>query len=508
MTANILFLLAVLALAVSGVVVFVSVRKVRELQQTAKDLGARAELEAEKQRQEILLAAKDEALRIRQETEREIKDQKNEVGRYEKRLQQKEETIDRKIETLDRRDEDFRTKEQRLKEREEDLDSQWQRHKQELERIAGMSAHEAKQALLSKLEGELQQEMSQMIRHAEMEAREQSEKKARGILSTAIQRCAVDHVTESTVSVVTLVSDEMKGRIIGREGRNIRALEAATGVELIIDDTPEAVIISGFDPIRREVCRVALEKLLGDGRIHPTRIEEVVEKARQEVDDRIKEEGDAAMLEMGMTGVHPEIVKTFGRLRFRTSYGQNILLHSKEVSYLCGIIAAELKANVAIAKRAGLFHDIGKALTHLEEGTHTEIGVDILTRFGERPEIIHAVAAHHNDIPPETIEAVIVQIADALSSARPGARRDSLENYFKRMQKLEEIAHSFPGIEKTFAIQAGREIRVLVQPEVVSDSESPRLARDIAKRIESEMQYPGQVKVTVIRETRTTEYAK
>lgn len=458
--------------------------------------------------QKALFAAKEEALKLRAEAERELGERRAELSRLEARLQQQEELLSRQSQTVAITETRLQSRETALSEREHTLETTIAQQIKELERISGVSSDDARRLIMDKLQAELAQEQAQLIRQAEQEAREAGERKARSILSQAIQRCAVDHVCEAAVTVVSLPSDDLKGRIIGREGRNIRALEAATGIELIIDDTPEAVIISGFDPVRREIARLAIEQLVADGRISPTRIEEVVAKAQQFVEDRMKEDGEQAVIDVGITGVHPEIIKLIGRLRYRTSYGQNILLHSKEVAFLAGIIAAELKADVEVAKRGALLHDIGKGLTHTMDGTHTELGVDVLRKFNESPRVIHAVEAHHNDVRPESVEAVIVQVADALSAARPGARREPLETHVKRMQKLETIATSFEGVDKAFAIQAGRELRVMVQPESVSDAESAALARAIAKRIENEMTYPGHVKVTVIRESRNSEFAK
>jgi ribonuclease Y len=459
--------------------------------------------------QQLLFKTKEESLKQRAELERELGERRSELGRIEARLQQREEDLLRTQQSLGSQEQHLKRQQTDLQTREHEVSELLTKHARELERVSGMTADEARKYLMDKLQTELAQEQAMLVRQFEQETRELGEKKARSILSQAIQRCAVDHVCEAAVTVVSLPSDDMKGRIIGREGRNIRALEAATGVELIIDDTPEAVVISGFDPVRREIARIALETLVADGRISPTRIEEVVNKARQDVDDRMKVDGDEAVLEVGITGaLHPEIIKLIGRLRYRTSYGQNILLHSKEVAHLAGIIAAELKADVDLAKRAALLHDIGKALTHTMDGTHTALGVEAARRYNEPERVIHAIEAHHNDVMPETVEAVIVQVADALSAARPGARREPLETHVKRMQKLEEIARSFTGIERCFAIQAGREVRVMVAPDKVSDAESAMLARDIARRIENEMTYPGQVKVTVIRESRNSEFAK
>ena len=420
----------------------------------------------------------------------------------------KEESIDRKSEALERREEALNKKAKELNEKEILINELYEKQVEELERLSGLTSEEAKELLLNDIRKEIAHESAIMIKEIEAQTREEAEKRAREIISCAIQRCAADHVAETTVTVVNLPNDEMKGRIIGREGRNIRTLETLTGIDLIIDDTPEAVVLSGFDPIRREIARIALEKLIVDGRIHPARIEEMVEKAKVEVDNIIKEEGEQAAFETGIHSLHPELIKLLGRLKYRTSYGQNVLKHSIEVSHIAGVMAAELGANVKIAKRAGLLHDIGKAVDHEVEGPHVDIGVDIARRYRESKEVLHAIAAHHGDIEPQSVEAVLVQAADAISAARPGARRETLEAYIKRLEKLEEIANSFDGIEKSYAIQAGRELRIMVKPEDVKDDEIIHTAREIAKRIESELDYPGQIKVNVIRETRAVEYAK
>ncbi|MBC7473202.1 MAG: ribonuclease Y [Candidatus Sericytochromatia bacterium] len=476
----------------------------RDVEQRKKEieLQIKEELfEIEQKKKEVVLHGKEELFREKEELEKEIKEK-------EKRLIQKEENLDKKLSKLEiqeintkKIEEDFSLKSQKL-------DELLEKENTELEKIARMNMNEAKEVLLNKVENDLKQEYVQKIKEYDEKTRNDSDKLARKILSQAIQRCAVDHVVESCVSVVTLPSDDMKGRIIGREGRNIRTFENLTGVELVIDDTPEAVVISGFDPVRREIARMALEALVSDGRIHPTRIEEVIEKARNDVDQKIREAGEKTVFELGIQNIHPEIVKTIGRLQYRTSYGQNILQHSKEVSHLAGIMAAELGVNIKLAKRAGLLHDLGKALTHEEEGTHTVLGVELARKYNESPKVLHAMACHHHDIEFETVEAVLVQVADALSAARPGARMEPVENYIKRMGKLEDIANSFPGIEKCFVMQAGREIRIMVQPDAVNDEYAPKLARDIAEKIEAEMEYPGQVKITVIRETRATNFAK
>ena len=426
----------------------------------------------------------------------------------ERRVLHKEENLDKKSESIEKKEEQLNKKSKFLDEKEESINELYEKQTLELERLSGLTSEQAKELLLNDIKKEITHESAIMIKDMESKAKEEAEKKAREIITTAIQRCAADHVAESTVTVVTLPNDEMKGRIIGREGRNIRTLETLTGIDLIIDDTPEAVVLSGFDPIRREVARIALEKLIIDGRIHPARIEEMVEKAKKEVDNIIREEGEQAAFDTGVHGLHPEIIKLLGRLKYRTSYGQNVLKHSMEVSHLAGIMAAELGADVKIAKRAGLLHDLGKAVDHELEGPHVDIGAELARKYKESKEVIHGISAHHGDIEPETIEAVIIQAADAISAARPGARRESLENYIRRLEKLEDIANSFEGVERSFAIQAGREIRIMVKPEEISESQIVHTARDIVKKIESELDYPGQIKVNVIRETRAIEYAK
>ena len=474
----------------------------------AKNILNDAIKSAENKKREILLEAKEEVQKEKAELDKEVKERRAEVQRQERRIQQKEETLEKKTESLDKKDDLLNIK---IKETEELKEKINQTLKDEiviLEKLSGLSAAEAKEYLLKTMESEIRHEAAILIRDVENNVKEESEKRARNILSAAIQKCAADHVAETTVSVVSLPSDDMKGRIIGREGRNIRALETLTGVDLIIDDTPEAVVISGFDPIRREIARVSLEKLIGDGRIHPARIEETVERAKKEVDNTIKEEGERATFETGVHGVHPDIIKLLGKLKYRTSYGQNVLKHSIEVAQLSGILASELGVDVTVAKRAGLLHDIGKAVDHEIEGSHIEIGVDILRKHKESAEIIHAVHAHHGDIAAETPLAFIVQAADSISAARPGARRENVETYIKRLEKLEEIANDFEGVDHSFAIQAGREIRILVKPEKVSDDDVTIIAHDIVKRIESELEYPGQIKVNVIRETRAIDYAK
>ena len=472
-----------------------------------RQVREQAEQEAERARREALVAAKEESLRLRGDLEREFRDQRRELQSVERRLLQKEEALERRGDSLERREESGRRQEQELATRQQAIEELYQRQLAELERIAGWSAQEAKEALLNRVAAESQAEAAEVSRRVLSEARENAEREARNVIAMAMQRCASDFVTEATVSVVNLPNDEMKGRIIGREGRNIRALENLTGVNLIIDDTPEAVIVSAFDPVRREVARLALERLIADGRIHPARIEEMVEKAEHEVDNRVREEGERAALETGVHGLHPEMVKTLGRLYFRFSYGQNVLRHSVEVSHLAAAITAELGGNVAVARRAGLIHDVGKAADHQMEGTHVNIGMELARKYREPEDIIDAFAAHHGEYEAKTIEAFAVATADAISAARPGARRESVEAYVKRLQQLEDVANSFAGVQKSYAIQAGREIRIMVRPEELTDHAASQLARDVVKKIEQELQYPGQIKVTVIRETRAVEYA-
>lgn len=474
----------------------------------AKVILEDAEKDAEKLKKERLVEAKEEVHQLRSECDREIKDRRGEIQKLEKRLLSKEETLDRKTDNLEKKDEQLNKKLKEVEDKREEVEKLHQDQVHELERISNLTVEEAKSHLLSDAEKEIKHDMVMMIRENESRAKEDASKKAREIIAYAIQKCAADYVSESTVSVVSLPNDEMKGRIIGREGRNIRTLESLTGVDLIIDDTPEAVILSSFDPIRRETARLALEKLIVDGRIHPARIEEMVEKSKKEIENQIKEAGENAMLEAGIHHLHPEIIKLLGRLKYRTSYGQNVLRHSVEVAYLAGVMAAELGADVKIARRAGLLHDIGKAVDHEVEGTHIEIGMNILKKYKESHEVIHAMCTHHGDYEPETVEAVLVTAADAISAARPGARRETLESYIKRLESLEGIANAYEGVEKSFAIQAGREVRVMVIPEQVGDDNMVLLAREISKRIESELDYPGQIKVSVIRETRATEFAK
>jgi ribonuclease Y len=503
-----------LAAAVAGVVVGYLLRRslaearIASAEEAARRITREAEREAEGKRREAVLEAKEESHRLRSEVERETRERRVELQRAERRLVQKEETLDRKGENIERREETLDRRENDLERVHQEVADVRARQVAELERISGLSTDEAKRILMANVQEEMKHEVASAIREAEAQAREEGDRKAREIITLAIQRCAADHVAEATVSVVELPSDEMKGRIIGREGRNIRTLETLTGIDLIIDDTPEAVILSGFDPVRREVARIALERLVADGRIHPARIEEMVEKAQKEVEAAIRQEGEQAALETGVHGLHPELIKLLGRLKFRTSYGQNVLKHSVEVAHLAGSMAAELGLNQALAKRAGLMHDIGKAVDHEVEGPHVTIGVELLTRYHESPEVIDGMAAHHGDSEPHSLEAVLVAAADAVSAARPGARRETLEAYIKRLEKLEAIADSFEGVEKAYAIQAGREIRIMVKPERIDDLTAVRMARDIVKRIEEELDYPGQIKVTVIRETRAVDYAK
>ena len=464
--------------------------------------------DAEAKKKEILLEAKEDSIRTKNELEKEVRDRRNELQRNERRLFQKEEALDRKVEALEKKEEHMTAKLEELEQQKEEARELRTKQLQELERISGLTTEEAKNYILATVENDVKHEATLLIKEVESKAKMEADRRSREIVANAIQRCAVDHVAETTVSVVQLPNDEMKGRIIGREGRNIRALETLTGIDLIIDDTPEAVILSGFDPIRREIARLALEKLIVDGRVHPSRIEEMVEKARKEVDVIIRDEGEAATLDTGVNGLHPELVKLLGKLKYRTSYGQNVLKHSIEVSHLPGLMAAEIGVDVTLAKRAGLLHDIGKSVDHEMEGSHVSIGVGLLKRYKEGRLVINAVEAHHGDVEPQSIVAVLVQAADAISAARPGARRETLESYIKRLQKLEEIADNFKGVEKSFAIQAGRELRIVIIPEDVNDEGMTLLAREIAKKIEEELEYPGQIKVNLIRETRAVEYAK
>ena len=482
--------------------------KIGTAEEKARNIIDEALKTAETKKREALLEAKEESLKTKNELEKETRERRSELQKYEKRVLAKEESVDRKANAMERREAEYSAKETELKKKEKKVDELHDQGVQELERISGLTSEQAKDYLLKSVEDEVKIDTAKLYKELESKAKEDAAKKAKEYVVTAIQKCAVDHVAESTISVVQLPSDEMKGRIIGREGRNIRTLETLTGVDLIIDDTPEAVVLSGFDPIRREVARIALEKLVVDGRIQPTRIEEMVNKAQKEVETMIREEGEAATLEVGVHGIHPELVKLLGKMKFRTSYGQNALKHSIEVAHLSGMLAAELGLDVRIAKRAGLLHDIGKAVDHEMEGTHIQLGVDLCRKYKESATVINAVEAHHGDVEPETLIACIVQAADAISAARPGARRETLETYTNRLKQLEDITNSFEGVDKSFAIQAGREIRVMVIPEKVSDADMVLMARDIAKQIEDELEYPGQIKVNVIRESRATDYAK
>ena len=482
--------------------------KIGSAEQKAQNLILDAENTAENIKKEKILEAKEETHRLKSDLENEIRDRRKEVEKSERRILQKEENIEKKLENIERREEGLSKRERSMNEKHQRIDEYLVKQREELEKISGYTQEEAKQILLDEVEKDIRKDASAMITQVETEAKDEADKRAREIVTMAIQRCAADQVAETTVSVVPLPSDDMKGRIIGREGRNIRAIETLTGVDLIIDDTPEAVILSGFDPIRREIARIALEKLITDGRIHPARIEEMVQKATKEVNNIIKEEGEQACFETGVHNLHPEMVKLLGRLKYRTSYGQNVLKHSIEVSLLAGLMASELGYDPRLAKRAGLLHDIGKSIDHEVEGTHVEIGANICKKYKESWKVVNAVQAHHGDVEPTTMEAVLVAAADALSAARPGARRETLESYIKRLESLEEIANTTKGVDKSYAIQAGREIRIAVKPNQVKDDEVPMLAREIAKKIEGELEYPGQIKVNVIRETRATDYAK
>ena len=482
--------------------------KIGQANSEADRIIKQAEDDSKRIHKEKLLEAQEEIHKLRTESEKENKERRADLQRYEKRVVQKEEILDKKLQNLEQKETTLGDKLKAVAKKEEEIEAIKTQQLEKLENISGITSDKAREIILTNAERDVRREMSIMIKEIESQAKEEAEKKSREIIGYAIQKCAADHVAETTVTVVNLPNDEMKGRIIGREGRNIRTLETLTGIDLIIDDTPEAVILSGFDPIRREVARIALEKLIADGRIHPARIEEMVEKARKEVDSIIKEYGEQAAFETGVHGLHPELIKLLGRLNYRTSYGQNVLKHSIEVAHIAGIMAAEIGADIRLAKRAGLLHDIGKAVDHEMEGTHVEIGMDLLKRYKESKEVIHAMSTHHGDYEPQTIEAVLVTAADAISAARPGARRETLEAYIRRLEKLEEIANSYEGVDKSFAIQAGREIRIMVKPENVSDEDIHLLARDMTKRIEDELEYPGQIKVSIIRETRAIEYAK
>ena len=482
--------------------------KIGQANSEADRIIKQAEDDSKRIHKEKLLEAQEEIHKLRTESERENKERRSDLQKFERRVIQKEEILDKKLQNLEQKETSLGDKLKNVAKKEEEIEAIKTQQLEKLESISGITSDKAKEIILTNAERDVRREMSIMIKEIESQAKEEAEKKSREIIGYAIQKCAADHVAETTVTVVNLPNDEMKGRIIGREGRNIRTLETLTGIDLIIDDTPEAVILSGFDPIRREVARIALEKLIADGRIHPARIEEMVDKARKEVENIIKEYGEQAAFETGVHGLHPELVKLLGRLNYRTSYGQNVLKHSIEVAHIAGIMAAEIGADIRLAKRAGLLHDIGKAVDHEMEGTHVEIGMDLLKRYKESKEVIHAMSTHHGDYEPQTIEAVLVTAADAISAARPGARRETLEAYIRRLEKLEEIANSYECVDKSFAIQAGREIRIMVKPENVSDEDIHLLARDMTKRIEDELEYPGQIKVSIIRETRAIEYAK
>ena len=505
--------IAVIALAIGALIGYIYRKNVGEkaigsAEQKARNLILDAENRSESMKKEAILEAKEEAHRLRSEAERDARERRAEIQRSERRLIQKEESMDRKLENIERKEESITQKEQAIINRQKELELVIAKQMEELERISGYTSEEAKTILLANTEKEVRHEASVMIKEIETKAKEEADKKAKYIITGAIQRCAADHVAESTVSVVALPNDEMKGRIIGREGRNIRAIETLTGVDLIIDDTPEAVILSGFDPVRREIARIALEKLIVDGRIHPARIEEMVEKATKEVNAIIKEEGEQATFEVGIHNLHPELIKILGRLKYRTSYGQNVLKHSVEVAQLAGLMAGELGLDVKLAKRAGLLHDIGKAVDHEMEGSHIQLGAELCRKYKENATVINAVESHHGDVEPTSLIACIVQAADTISAARPGARRETLETYTSRLRQLEDITNNFKGVDKSFAIQAGREVRVMVVPEQISDADMVLLARDISKQIEAELEYPGQIKVNVIRESRVIDYAK
>lgn len=482
--------------------------KIGNAEEKARGIIDEAVKTAEEKKRESMLEIKEESIKAKNDLDKEIKERRNEISRNERRIVQKEENVDKKLEAIEKREAGFAVKEEELKKQKIEISKLNEQRLQELERISGLTSEQAKEYLLKTIEEDVKLDTAKMIKEMENKAKEEANRKAKDYVVTAIQKCAADHVSETTISVVSLPNDEMKGRIIGREGRNIRTLETMTGVDLIIDDTPEAVILSSFDPIRREVARIALEKLIVDGRIHPARIEEMVEKAQKEVDNMIREEGEAATLEVGIHGIHPELVRLLGKMKFRTSYGQNALKHSIEVAQLAGLLAAEIGEDVRMAKRAGLLHDIGKAVDHEMEGSHIQLGAELCKKYKESPLVINAVESHHGDVEPESLIACLVQAADTISAARPGARRETLETYSNRLQQLEDITNGYKGVEKSFAIQAGREIRIMVVPEQVSDADMVIMARDISKQIESELEYPGQIKVNVIRESRIVDYAK
>lgn len=512
--AIVLIIVAIVASLAVGVYLGIQRRKqvaekaIGSAETEANRIVSEAIKSAEAKKKEFLLEGKDELHRLRNENEKEISDRRKEVQRQERRIQQKEETLDRKMDNLEKKENNYQRKQKEVEQKLQEVEQVKKSQFEMLERISGYSADQAKDYLLQQLDTELDHEKSVKILEYEEKLKEESDKRARNIISLAIQRLAADQVSDATVSVVSLPNDDMKGRIIGREGRNIRTIETLTGVDLIIDDTPEAITISSFEPVRREIARVALEKLISDGRIHPARIEETVEKARREVEATIKAEGERTVVELGVNNIHPELVKLLGRLKYRTSYGQNVLRHSIEVAYISGMIASELGLNPTVAKRAGLLHDIGKALDHEMEGSHIQLGVEVARKYKESDAVIHAIHAHHGDVEAKTVVACIVQAADAISAARPGARRENIENYIKRLQQLEEVGKSFPGVDSCFAIQAGREIRVMVKPEQINDDKMAPLAREISKKIEQELEYPGQIKVNIIRESRVSDYAK
>ena len=508
-----MILVDILLLVVFGFIVYKAIQKATQkkvlfLEKEADDLVEKAKREAEATKKESILEAKEEVHRLRNDLDRDSRERRNEIQRLERRILQREESLDKKSDLLEKKEETINKRLQEIDQMEENVQQLYAKRREELERISNLTSEEAKEILLGEVRKEVSHDAALLIKEIESKAKEEADKKSREIITTAIQRCAADHVSESTVHVVALPNDEMKGRIIGREGRNIRTLETLTGVDLIIDDTPEAVILSSFDPIRREVARIALEKLIVDGRIHPARIEEMVERAKKDVENDIKEEGEQATLETGVHGLHPEIIRLLGRLKYRTSYGQNVLKHSIEVAYLASVMASELGLDVNLAKRAGLLHDIGKAIDQEQEGPHALIGGDFAKKYHESPLVVNAIAAHHGDVEMMSLEAVLVQAADAISAARPGARRETLEAYIKRLEKLEEIANSYEGVDKSYAIQAGREIRIMVKPEQLDDAGSIELARDLAKSVEEQLEYPGQIKINVIREIRAVDFAK